>query len=145
MIDTSTFFSALYNRKGNEAYLFELADIGKCSIHISDYILTELKEVFQRKNIDFKVALDLLRTYKNIFISDILTPTVEEIALAKRLVNDPKDRPVFIFALRMIMRYPDSFFVSGDKVFFNKSVKNALKSRVLTTREFIEKLDAGLL
>ena len=57
MVDTSTFFSAIYNRKGNEAYLFELADKGLCSIYIVDYVLEEMKEVFKRKKFYQKFTL----------------------------------------------------------------------------------------
>jgi predicted nucleic acid-binding protein len=38
VIDTSTFFSAIYNPKGNEAQIFELADKGICKIYILDYV-----------------------------------------------------------------------------------------------------------
>ncbi len=60
IIDTNTLFSALYNPDGNEAFLLELADEGKCCILILDYVLDELRNVFNRKEIDFKLVTDLL-------------------------------------------------------------------------------------
>jgi predicted nucleic acid-binding protein len=140
VIDTSTFFSAIYNPKGNEAKLFELADNGICKIYILDYVLEELKEVFNRKNIDFKLVLELLDTYDNIIIEELLDLTNKEIKLSKELINDSEDRPIFIFAKRIIDRYKNTYFVSGDKGFFKKKVKDSLKNRVQKTREILKKM-----
>jgi len=38
IIDTSTFFSANYNGKGNEAELFKLADQGKYKLILFQYV-----------------------------------------------------------------------------------------------------------
>ncbi len=138
VIDTSTFFSATYNRKGNEAYLFELADEGSCSIFIVDYVLEEMREIFKRKNLDFAFVSELLDTYDNIYIHELVDLNEEEIKLAKRLIDDLEDRPIFIFALRMIDEHENTYFVSGDKGFFKEKVKEALKFKVLKTREFIK-------
>jgi len=72
MIDTNILFSALHNRKGKEALLFELADRGKCSILIFDYVLDEFRAVFRRKGKDFKQIDEMLETYENVHLSSLL-------------------------------------------------------------------------
>jgi predicted nucleic acid-binding protein len=140
VIDTSTFFSAIYNPNGNEAKIFELADKGICKIYILDYVLEELKEVFNRKNIDFRLVLELLDTYNNIIIQELIDLTDNEIKLAKELIDDPEDRPIFAYAKRMIDRYKNTYFISGDKGFFKKKIYDSLKNRVLKTKEIIKKM-----
>ena len=140
VIDTSTFFSAIYKPNGNEAYIFELADKGICQIYVLDYVLEEMKEVFIRKNIDFKLVLELLDTYENINIQELGDLSQEETKLAKELINDPEDRPIFIFAKRMIDLHSDTYFISGDKGFFKKKVSDSLKNKVLRTKEIIKKM-----
>ena len=96
IIDTSTFFSALYNRNGNEAELFNLADKGLFKIVIFQYVYDELEAVFSKKQVDFGLVIDLLDTYRNITLEDIEDLTDEEISLAIELISDPKDRPIYI-------------------------------------------------
>jgi predicted nucleic acid-binding protein len=127
VIDTSTFFSAIYNPNGNEAQLFELADKGIYKIYIVDYVLEEMKEVFKRKNIDFKLVLELMDTYDIIIIQELVDLSDKEITLAKEMINDPEDRPIFIYAKRMIDRYKNTYFISGDKGFFKKKVCYSLR------------------
>jgi len=141
IVDTSTFFSALYNRKGNEAYLFEMANVGKCSIYILDYVLDEMKEIFERKDIDFELVLDLLENYDNIKIKDLDDLSDDEIQLAKVVITDPKDRPVFVFSKRMIDQSDTTYLISGDQGFFKKRVLKELNHQVLNTREFIKLMD----
>ena len=138
IIDTSTFYSALYNRKGNESYLFVLSDVGMCSIHILDYVLDELKEIYQKRDMDFHLVLELLENIDNIYIDELKDITEEEVQLAKRIIPDLKDRPIFIYSKRMTHKYRDIYLVSGDKGFFKKEVSKELDYRVLRTREFIE-------
>jgi len=138
VVDTSTFFSAIYTRKGNEAYIFELADKGLCSIYIVDYVLEELKEVFKRKNLDFALVSDLLDTYNNIHVCELVDLEEGEIKSAKKLIDDKEDRPIFVFALRMIKEHENIYFVSGDKGFFKEKVKKSLNYKVVKTKEFIK-------
>jgi hypothetical protein len=102
--------------------------------------LEELKEVFIRKNIDFKLVMELIDTYDNIFIQELIELTDDELKLAKNIINDPEDRPIFIFARRMINQNRDVYFISGDKGFFKKGVKDSLKNKVIKTREIIKKM-----
>ena len=140
IIDTNTFFSALYNPDGNEAHLLELADKGKCSIQMIDYVLDELRNVFKRKEIDFNLVTDLLDTYDNIYVYELEDLDEEEIKLAKQNVKDASDRPIFVFAYRKIKQNEDVFFVSGDDGFFEKDVIQILDDQVYTTRDMLEKI-----
>ncbi len=143
IIDTNTFFSALYNPDGNEAHLLELADKGKCSIQIVDYVLDELRNVFKRKEIDFNLVTDLLDTYDNIYIYELEDLGEEEIRLAKQNIKDASDRPIFVFAYRKIKQNDDVFFVSGDDGFFEDDVTQILDEQVFTTREMLEKISSN--
>lgn len=138
VIDTSTLFSALYNRKGNEAHLFELADQGKCEMIIFDYVIKEIESVFRRKGLDIELVYDLLDNYHNVTISSLKEISPSEISLSKELINDPQDRPIFIFVKREIDSDGKTYFVTGDKGFFRKEAKGELQNRVLHTTEAIE-------
>ena len=140
VIDTSTLFSAIYNPDGNEAKIFELADKGICKIYILDYVLEEMKEVFNRKNIDYKLVLELLDIYDNIIIQELIALTDKEIDLAKKTITDTEDRPIFIYAKRMTDQYKNTYFITGDKGFFKKNVRDSLKNKVLKTKEIIKKM-----
>ena len=140
IIDTSTFFSALYNPSGNEALLFSLADNHFCFLHIIDYVLQELREVFKRKHINQHLINDLLDTYNNITLSELESVTTIELERAKKVIKDPYDRPIFIFAYRRIHQNKDSFLVSGDKGFFRKPVQDQLYHHVLHTKDAIKKI-----
>jgi predicted nucleic acid-binding protein len=138
IIDTSTLFSAIYNRKGNEAQLLELADQDRCEIIIFDYVIEEIEAVFQKKGMDIELVYDLLDNYHNITISSLEDITSEEILLAIDMINDPLDRPIFIFSYREITSHENSYLVSGDKGFFRKEPREKLNNKVLHTTEAIE-------
>ena len=143
IIDTNTLFSALYNPDGNEAHLLELADRGRCYIHLLDYVLDEIEAVFDRKGIDFDLVTDLLDTYNHLYISELEDLRPDEVKLARQNIDDASDRPIFIFAYRRISRDENVFFISGDQGFFDEEVVQLLDGRVLTTREMIEKIEEG--
>jgi predicted nucleic acid-binding protein len=143
IVDTNTFFSAIFSKSGNEAQLFNLADKGSFKIIIFQYVYDELKAVFKRKGVDFGLVIDLLDTFHNIAIEDIEEElTEEEIQSAIELISDPKDRPIFIFVHRKVLASNNVFFVSGDKVFFKENVMEAFDNRVYYTKDFIEKIKA---
>ena len=139
VVDSSTFFSAIYNRYGNEARLFELADQGRIAIIIPEYVLDEMKAVFLLKHMNFSIVVDIIDTYRNINLESLEDITDEEAAIACELIGDATDRPIFIFASRQIAQDERTYLVSGDKVFFTPDVRTALNGKVLRTREFIEK------
>jgi predicted nucleic acid-binding protein len=138
IIDTSTLFSVIYNRKGNEAFLFELADMGKCEIIIFDYILDEIERVFRRKGLDTDLVHDLLEITKNVIISTIIDISLDEISMSKKLIKDPLDRPIFIFLIRELDSNENSFFVSGDKGFFDEAAQKRAEYKILHTNEMIQ-------
>ena len=144
VIDTSTLFSALYNRKGNEAFLFELADIGMGRIHLLDYVLDELTIVLARKGMAMDQVKDLLGAYDNLFVHEMEDLGEEEVQLAWEHVSHVEDRPVFLFARRMMRGEKNVFFISGDKGFFRPAVVRLLDGRVMRTRAFIEMVSRGL-
>ena len=146
VVDTSTLFSALYKRNGNEARLFEMAHQGKCRIHIPLYVIEELASVFARKGIDFGTVLEFLELTDNLYISEIPDMDAPEVDVAKRCIDDPKDRPVFVAAYMMTHGYGDrdrdrTYLVSGDKTFFSDRAQDALNGKVLTTRKALEMLE----
>ena len=118
-----------------------MADVGKCSIYILDYVLDEMKGIFERKDIDFELVLDLLDNYNNIKIRGLDHLNDDEVQLAREVIADPKDRPIFIFSKRMIDRNDITYLISGDQGFFKKRVIKELNHKVLKTREFIELID----
>lgn len=145
IIDTSTFFSALYNEDGNEAHLFDLADEGLITLYIPQYVIDELIKIMKRKKFNHKLIFEFLERINNVFITDIEDITKKEINLSIELISDRKDRPIFIYVLRMIKEEKNVYFVTGDKIFFKPKVKKALKNRVLRTREFIDMIQTSAL
>jgi hypothetical protein len=61
--------------------------------------------------------------------------------LAKDLVTDPGDRPIFIFAKRVIEKEQDSYLVTGDKIFFSDKVRVALHEKVKRTKEILDLIE----
>ena len=118
--------------------MFHLADNDIISIIILDYVLDEMKHIFLKKKIEFKLILDLMETYENIAIDNLDNFTHKEIELARKLINDPEDRPIFIYAHRLINRDRNAFLISGDMGFFKEAVKKALNDRILRTKEFLD-------
>ncbi len=74
-------------------------------------MLDELIAVLQRKAIDFEIVLDLLDMYEDVYIEDLEEIYESEIELAREYIDDPKDRPIFVFT---------PYFVSGDRVFLRR-------------------------
>ena len=140
IVDTSTLFSAFYNRRENEAHLLELANLEKCEIIIFDYVLGEIESVFRRKDLNIELVYDLFENYNNITISSLERITPLENSLSKEMIDDPLDRPIFIFAMREIDSDDNTYFVTGDKGFFRKGAKERLGNKALHTFEAIELL-----
>jgi len=98
------------------------------------------REVFKKKQINQHYINDLLDTYNNITLSELESVTPNELERAKKVIKDPYDRPIFIFAYRRIHQNKDSFLVSGDKGFFRKPVQDQLYHHVLHTKDAIKKI-----
>ncbi len=140
-MDTNTLFSAIYSRTGNEAKLLEKADEGHCIIIILDHVLYEIDRVLDDKSIGKEKFHDLLDTYENIVIEEMNNITQEEIHLAIDMIHDPGDRPLFVFAKRMIDQDQVSYLVSGDRIFFQEKINSILKNKVRRTKEIIDMID----
>ena len=137
IVDTNVIFSAIITPGGNEYRLFLLADIGELEIIIFDYVMDEIKAIFERKNISPTLLPDFLDTFKNIRIKTLENVTEEEIQKAINSVKHEKDRPVFIFADRMINENPDTYLITGDKDLRTELVKKTLKGRSMLAGEFL--------
>ena len=80
---------------------------------ILEYVYDELKEVFERNEIDLTLAKDFLATYTTITIveREFSNGFIE---LAKK-VADRNDRPIFIYTLILRKEKPSTYLVTGDK------------------------------
>ncbi|MBE8539650.1 PIN domain-containing protein [Geoglobus acetivorans] len=113
ILDTNVLFSAIRYR-GKPFELLEEAERRDVEILIPDYVLDELIEVFERNKIDFTLVRSFLSTYTNITIVE-REFSDELIELAKKVVADRKDRPVFIYTLILRKEKPSTYLVTGDK------------------------------
>jgi len=110
------------------------------------YVIEELASVFTRKGIDFGAVLEFLELTDNIYVSDNPEMDAPGVDIAKRCIDDPKDRPVFVAAYRMTRGDGDrdwdrTYLVSGDRTFFSDRARKALNGKVLTTRKALEMLE----
>ena len=106
-------FSAI-RYKGKPFELLEEAEKKNIEIIIPEYVYDELKEVFERNEIDFTLVRSFLATYTNITIVEREFSS-ELVELAKRCVADRKDRPIFIYTLILRREDPFTYLVTGDK------------------------------
>ncbi len=107
------------------------------SILIPDYVYDELKEVFERNGIDFTLGERFLATYTNITIVE-REFSDELVELARKVVADGKDRPVFIYALIFLIfcrEVPSTYLVTGDRAL--KDVAN----KAITVDEALKLLE----
>ena len=76
--------------------MLEEAEKKNVEVIILEYVFDELKEIFERNNIDFTLVEYFLSTYSNIKIvkRDF---NDELINLAREKIADRKDRPIFIY------------------------------------------------
>lgn len=127
--------------EGNEYKLFVKADLGFIEILIPDYVYEETKLVFERKNIDSKLINGFLETFHNIHLIEVnIAEEHELIALAKRFVQDRKDRPIFVVAKKIMERDKTTFLVSGDEDLLTEKVNNELYGRVKRTVQMLRLL-----
>ena len=113
VLDTNVLFSAIRYR-GKPLELLEEAEKRGVEIIIPEYVYDELKEVFGRQGIDFTLVRGFLATYTNITIVE-REFSEELIELARRVVTDRKDRPIFIYTLILRKEKPPTYLVTGDK------------------------------
>ncbi len=140
IVDTNIIFSAIIYPDGKENALFQLADEGKLKIIICDYVIDEAKAILERKMIKPVLLINFLDTFRNLHIEDIGDLKEEEIELAIETISDEKDRPIFIFAYRLIRSSENIYLVTGDSDLRTKEVNKELKNRSITTGELLSLL-----
>ena len=135
ILDTNVLFSAIRYR-GKPFELLEEAEKEDVEIMIPEYVLDELKEIFERKDIDFSLVEHFLSTYSNIKIvkRDFSEDLID---LAKEKVTDRKDRPIFIYTLILRQEYPYTYLVTGDKSLMT-SLNKVEKNSAITVDEALK-------
>ena len=107
---------------------------------ICDYVLEEAKAILERKMINPVLLVDFLDTFNNIHFEDIGELKENEIELAIEIVSDEKDRPIFIFAHRLVHSDENVYLVTGDRDLRTEKINRKLKNRSITTTEFLSQL-----
>ncbi|OYT52992.1 MAG: putative toxin-antitoxin system toxin component, PIN family [Candidatus Altiarchaeales archaeon ex4484_2] len=108
-----------------ENTILHLGIIGLIELTACDYIKKEVNEVVKRKFPEsthkVKEILDTLKTIKT-----------QENKKALNIIRDPKDAPI----LATVLKYKPDYFITGDKDFHTKEIKNKIK--VVTTKQFLK-------
>lgn len=138
VVDTNIIFSAILYPNGNERKLFNNAEKVIVPIVILDFVEDELKAIFLRKGLTYDIVVDFFDTYHNVTFKEIGEVTDDEASIAKELVSDLKDRPLFVFVYRCVQKGTNCYLITGDNDLHKTMVKNALKGRVYFTKEFIK-------
>lgn len=133
-MDTNVLFSAIRYR-GKPFELLEEAEKRGVEVLIPEYVCDELKEVFERNGIDFTLVKGFLATYTNITIVE-REFSDELVELARKVVTDRKDRPIFIYAL-ILRREEPSYLVTGDKA-LRDAVNKVEKNLAITVDEALK-------
>ncbi|MBO8180990.1 MAG: PIN domain-containing protein [Archaeoglobus sp.] len=113
ILDTNVLFSAIRYR-GKPFELLEEAEKKNIEIIVPEYVYEELRIVFERNGIDFDLVKGFLSTYTNISIVE-REFSDDFIGLAKSVVKDRKDRPIFILCVNISREQPFTYLVTGDK------------------------------
>ena len=78
------------------------------------------------------LLLYFLDTFRNIQIEDIGELKEEELEIAVETISDEKDRPIFIFAHRLIQSSENIYLVTGDIDLRTKEVNKKLLLSILS-------------
>ncbi len=132
VLDTNVLFSAIRYR-GKPFELLEEAEKKGVEVLIPEYVYDELKEVFERNEIDFTLVKSFLATYTNITIVERKF-SEELVELARKVVTDRKDRPIFIYALILRKERPSTYLVTGDRT-LRDAVNEIEKGLAITVDE----------
>ena len=136
-LDTNVLFSGLYFG-GNPGEIIKMVENDECVLVLPEYVWNELRMVAERKGVDI-APVELLQKLGNVkTMLDSSYFKQENFALAKELVRDEKDRPVFAFELHALRRNLIDYLVSGDGDLLTKEVRTAINGRVVAPAEFLE-------
>jgi putative PIN family toxin of toxin-antitoxin system len=120
MVDTSTLFSGLLFR-GKPHQILDLIRRKKAKLILPDYVLAELYRLIRRQEPSSVGIIDAFLFFtKPRIVSE--SKYRKFLRQALKLVRDDEDAPVLACALHV---KPD-FFISSDKDFHTKEIKNML-------------------
>ncbi len=135
VLDTNVLFSAIRYR-GKPFELLEEAEKRGVEVLIPEYVYDELREVFERNRVDFTLVKSFLATYTNITIVERKF-SEKLVELARKVVTDRKDRPVFIYALILRREDPSTYLVTGDRI-LREAVNEIEKGSAITVDEALK-------
>lgn len=132
--DTNIVFSGLYFG-GSAKPLIQAISIGRVDIYQSEYLQNELTRIsvehgFTQHVIDAFYALPNVHV-----ITEDQTYSLQDYEIAKQLVRDPKDVPVYLFAKAMLQARRIDYFATGDGDLLTRKVKETLPGKVITLAE----------
>lgn len=141
VVDTNIIFSAVLYQHGKPRRLFDLAEERKAKIVVLDHSFEELKAIQSVKGLDIQNVILFLETYQNIQKKEVGDIPDNTALLAKALLSDEGDRPIFAYVHKQITGGTDCYLVTGDKHLLTAEVKTALKGHVSTVSDFIQSWD----
>jgi len=126
LIDTNILFSALLYPKGTPGQVL-LYVSENCQLVLSDYNISELREIVERKAPEKMPDVELLLA--KLAYELVIAPISPE-----KLINDPKDAPVLNAAILADV----DIIISGDRHFFELAFNRpAVKTATEFVNEFI--------
>lgn len=142
VLDTNTLYSGILY-EGPESDLLEMGRSTMVGLYVSEYVYDELRGVFARRGLSVSSLEQMMGYFKITVIPNDEIRGNERyhqyLAESKKLIDDPKDRPVYVFAKTMVEVDETTYLITGNKDLLNDRVKTAFCGRVLKIKEFIEK------
>lgn len=135
--DTNLLFSGLYYGK-TAGKIVELVRFNRVEFYQSEYLRDELLLV-SRRNAMPAFVLEKFYSLDNVrVITDDSYHSKQEFESAKKIVRDPKDIPVYVFAKKLLSLQKIDYFVSGDSDLLQEKVRASLANKIVSVREFNE-------
>lgn len=129
VVDTNVLISAILKDKDPEAVLLFIIESPDIEWIISDFILTEYKEVLGRKK--FGLSAEIVDRWANMI--DILTTTID----VNLNVDFPRDRKDAKF-LECAIAGDAQFFITGDRDFIH--AQKLMNTTIISVAKFKEKV-----
>ena len=129
MLDANILISAIYSPQGTAFKAFQKASEPLFVLVLCDQIIDEIRRIFNRK---FPHKIPDMERFLSIAHYDLVTLTAEDAAYDDEAeIRDVNDRPILCAARKADV----DIFVTGDKDFFESSVKSP---EIVTAAQFIE-------